>query len=181
MECRRFLKNSGVKYNDIYANPVDSVVCSFEPISEPSYINPHLTNTGINPNSLAFRAKDCNSETKVLHTNNSISAEKPNNPLSYLAVVESFEKDEVSSHPLIAEISKLYAEDVFDVIFPTTNPSISLDQYESIISKNFGEKEKLMKLFKLGDKSLNNTLMATDFGRLLLTNCNYKPSPNPVK
>ena len=38
-----------------------------------------------------------------------------------------------------------------------------------------------MKLFKLGDKDMNNTLLATDFGRLLLTNCNYKPSPNPVK
>lgn len=28
---------------------------------------------------------------------------------------------------------------------------------------------------------MSNTLLATDFGRLLLTNCNYKPSPNPVK
>lgn len=38
-----------------------------------------------------------------------------------------------------------------------------------------------MKLFKLGDKNMKNILLANDFGRLLLTNCNYKPSPNPVK
>lgn len=38
-----------------------------------------------------------------------------------------------------------------------------------------------MKLFKLADKNMNDVIFATDFGRLLLTNCNYKPSPNPVK
>lgn len=28
---------------------------------------------------------------------------------------------------------------------------------------------------------MNNTIIASEFGKLLLSNCNYKPSPNPVK
>ena len=75
----------------------------------------------------------------------------------------------------------MYAEDVFDIIFPSSNPIIDLHTYEQVISRNFCEKERMLKLFKLGDKNLDNNLLATDFGRLLLTVCNYKPSPNLVK
>lgn len=39
----------------------------------------------------------------------------------------------------------------------------------------------MIRLFKVADKTMINKISASEFGKLLLSNCNYKPSPNPVK
>lgn len=39
----------------------------------------------------------------------------------------------------------------------------------------------MIRLFKVADKNMSNSITASEFGKLLLSNCNYKPSPNPVK